>query len=365
MIDFERYGGIVRLSSALHRYFGLECEEEADERLSRWLDHNQFRCVIVVLLDALGTSVLNKAARPEGWFRTHMAFETTTVYPPTTSAATTSFLTSRYPVQNAWLGWNQYFAEKNDEIILFRERSQYGDDTYPGFVSRTIPVEWLMDKLNRKGIKADSVWPSFGSSHPSRSFDEFCENVYHAASDPECRFVYGYWDDPDGYMHEYGPSSPGLPDLIGMMEEQIAQLSERLPEDTGLMIIADHSQIDSEHYALDEDEELCECLLSAPSLEARTVSFRVKEECRERFRKLFSERFKNRFLLLTHEEVLEQRVFGKGNAHPRAEDFIGDYLAVALTPLELNYRRGKDEKGNHAGGMEEEALIPVILNLKL
>ena len=145
----------------------------------------------------------------------------------------------------------------------------------------------------------------------------------------------------------------------------VKQLAERLPEDTGLMIIADHSQVDVEHYALDQDAEICECLALRPSLEPRAASFFIKEGKKEQFEKLFRERFKDSFLLLSHDEVISSNLFGSGTAHERFEEFIGDYLAIALTPVQFDYLKGSDMRGNHAGGMEEEALIPLILDPRL
>ena len=361
----EWYGGILNLSAALYSYYGLETGRQPDPDLAFWLETNHFRCVTVLLLDGLGTSILEKAGSVNGWFRSHMHKSVTTVFPPTTTAATTSFLTGRSPKENAWLGWNQYFREKDDQIILFREMSQYTPAVYPGFVQQALPVKWIMDALKEKGIKADSVWPAFGYSHPSRTFEEFCDNVLAASSDPDTRFVYGYWDNPDDWLHEHGPSDPGLPALIGEMENAVRQLADRLPEDTGLMIIADHSQIDVEHYALDQDLEICECLASRPSLEPRAAGFFIREGKKEQFAKLFGERFKDSFLLLSHDEVISSGLFGTGIAHERFEEFIGDYLAIALTPVQFDYLKGSDMRGNHAGGMEEEALIPLILDQRL
>ena len=43
-------------------------------------------------------------------------------------------------------------------------------------------------------------------------------------------------------------------------------------------------------------------------------------------------------------------------------EFIGDYLAVAKGNVSLVYQaKGKTVKGDHAGGLKEEAMVPVIL----
>jgi translation initiation factor IF-2 len=87
----------------------------------------------------------------------------------------------------------------------------------------------------------------------------------------------------------------------------------------------------------------------------------IKPEKKEAFRTYFNKKFGNAFLLLDHDEVIRQGWFGKGTPHPRFEEFIGDYIAIALGPLQLDFIRGKDTHGSHAGGMASEAMIPLIL----
>ena len=358
---FEDYGGIVNLGTSIYEYFGLQASGQPDDTVSSWLKTNQFECIVVILLDGMGISIIENTLSGKGFFRSRLAKKVTTVFPPTTTAATTSFLSGMYPKETGWLGWNQYFKEKDDQIIPFLERSMYGDEVYPGFVAEAIPVRNIVDELNRNGIHASSVWPAFGASYPSRDYDEFLKNIGYAVSEQDCRFVYAYWDEPDGFMHMCGPEDKRLPFIMRSMEEKTEAMIRNLPEGTGVMIIADHSQIAVKHYDLKTDADLCECFSKAPSLEFRAASFYIKDSMKDRFERLFSERFKDSFLLLTHEEAVNSCLFGNGKPHPRFEDFIGDYLAVALTPLQLDYLKGKDLKGNHAGGMKEESLIPLIL----
>ncbi len=352
---------ILQVSASLHQYCGAESEYASDPAVDEWLNSHHFRCVIALLIDGMGSEITKKKLKEEDFFRKNQRKTVSTVYPPTTTAATTAFQTARSPKENAWLGWNQYFKELDDQVILFRNQSQYGEEKYPGFSWKTLPVLSLQDELSQHGIKADSVWPGWSEHNPCRTYQCMLEKLTDLTADKDMRFVYAYWDRLDEMMHELGPSDERVDWELKRLDQLTATFAEQLSEDVGLLIIADHGQIDVEHYALDQDEELCSCFRKPPSLEARTPAFFIKPECMDTFSKLFRAKFKDSFELLSHNEVVQSGIFGPGTAHPRFEEFIGDYTAFAISDLQLDYIKGKNLLGNHAGTLDAERLIPVIM----
>ena len=115
-----------------------------------------------------------------------------------------------------------------------------------------------------------------------------------------------------------------------------------------------------EVFDLAKDKELCALFRHKPALEPRAAAFYIREEKLSRFEALFHERFGNAFELLRQQDVIQQRVFGPGIMERHLAEFTGDYLAVANTPLSFTYGK-KAMKAHHAGGMEEELMIPLIL----
>ncbi len=353
--------GLLQISASLHHQYGLETGYENDPDVTGWIEKHDLRCIVAVLIDAMGSGILRKHLDENAFFRRHMIKQTETVFPTTTAAATISFLTGRSPAENAWMGWNQYFREKDDNIVLFLNRSQYGTGIYPEFAEHALPIRKIYDELNQNGYKAASVWPHFGTSYPCQSFEEQMEKAVKLASDPEMRFVYVYWDALDSCMHQYGIDHEYTRQMLRKLNDTAEKAAERLPDDAGILFIADHGQINAEHYDLEQDAELTACLKRPPALETRAAAFYIKEGMQETFETVFRKRFGSRFTLLTHAEVLEQNVFGTHGRHPRMEEFIGDYLAIAETELQLDYIKGKDMVGSHAGNMYDERMIPVIL----
>lgn len=64
---------------------------------------------------------------------------------------------------------------------------------------------------------------------------------------------------------------------------------------------------------------------------------------------------------MTKEEVFSENILGYGKTHPKTADFIGDFFAVALGEINIDYKRGDFEMvGVHAGLTEEEMTVPFI-----
>ena len=145
-MDFSRYGETVAVSNSLRSYLNLETYHRTDSDVDQWLKEKDIHRIAVLLVDALGTSVLKKHLNDDSFLLSHMYKSITPVFPPTTSASTTSIRTGKMPCETGWLGWNQYFKEKDDNIILFLNRSQYGNQEYPGFSYKALRS--VLQKMN-------------------------------------------------------------------------------------------------------------------------------------------------------------------------------------------------------------------------
>lgn len=354
--DYEH--SLLQASGSLHAWFGIDRGHGSDPDIDAWLQEYQPKHLIAFLIDAMGVSILERHLPPDSFLRRHMRKEVSTVFPPTTAAATTAFMSGLSPKETGWLGWNQYFPEKNDEIILFLNEGQYSHTVYEaGFSRRTLPAERIYEALQRKSIRADSVWPGWGDDNPCETFDKLLDQTVRLAS--ENSFLYVYWDQLDTLMHRYGTGAGIIGETLQEYDRKIEAFCEQLPEDTAVLITADHSQIDVRRHELSEDTDLCAMLEHRPALEQRTAAFFVKEGMKQPFREIFEQRFGNDFVLLDGDEAAD--LFGPGKAHERTRAFLGDWVAVGISDLELDYMPAHAHIGNHAGFLREERMVPLIL----
>ncbi len=355
---------ILQLSSSIHHFYQIDTGYATNPIVDAWIQQHSFKRIFTILIDGMGSEILKKYANPNGYFLTHMQDEIETVYPPTTAAATTAFRCGKAPSETGWLGWNQHFSEVNDEVILFYGSSQFDQKQYGNtFAYEKLPVTFLEKKLLEKGISADTVWPSWGQTHPCADYADLLQCLLQLQEDDNLSYVYAYWDQFDTLMHKKGPNNPSVKEELYRLDQLTQQFVKQIHPDTGVLILADHGQIDVHNINITKDRELCSYLDKRPSLESRTVSFFLKEGCNDAFEQYFQQKYGQSFLLLSREEVLNKKVFGPKTGENRFEEFLGDYIAFATDTACLSYGgAGMNHKGQHAGTTKEERIIPVILS---
>lgn len=224
-------------------------------------------------------------------------------------------------------------------------------------------------------IKAYEVTPSYSDKRAKRtiradSIDEVIQNIQILCDNSDEKFIFAYCDNPDATLHKYGTTSIEAKEYIKETEIKIKNMCESLPEDTVVIISADHGHKDVEKaYTLLDYPEIKECLIMPESLESRCLTFWVKKEMKKEFEQRFNKIFKNEFLLMTKEEFLEKHFLGYGQKHPKIDDFIGDYMALSISGsiirLETFLAEGKKvKKSTHCGLTNEEMEVPIIIAKK-
>lgn len=360
---------ILTYVASIRNYFGLTSSYLAHEGLSRILNEKRPEKIFLMLIDGMGANLIEKKLPEDSFLRKHLTYVTTTVFPSTTTAATTAIRNGKAPNENAWLGWCQYLREVDDIIIPLRSCSYYEDKIYPDDVMmKYVPVTATEDELNQKGIPARILYPSFRPDG-CEDFDQMCSRLIRFSNDDDFRYIYVYWDKYDSFMHKHGPSSKICDAYLNYLNSEIENLAENLAEDTMLIVTADHGQVDIGRTYNLYGSPFDAYFVIRPSMEPRAMAFFIKEGLQEEFARKFKETFEKDFVLLSHKQVLETHLFGDHENHPHFEDFIGDFLAIAKSDLILDYsEKPKDFTGGkfgmHAGLCEDELMVPVITYMK-
>lgn len=356
--DYEN--SILNLSCSILQHFGVKPEHHTlpavDEILSRNYKH-----VVVVLLDGLGMNILEKHLTYKDFLRRHLLTDYSSVFPPTTTAATTTFLSGKSPVEHGWLGWDVYFEKEDKTVTCFfntlqDSTSQAADYNIP---EKYIPYENIIDKINKAGVgKAYGVFPFGIEPHPE--INNWIETVRKHCHTDEKNFVYAYWKQPDSDLHLKGTNSNDISKLVQELNAKMTYLCEECPE-TLFFITADHGHTDIRNETLVEDyPEIAEMLIRQTSIEPRAISFYVKPEFLEKFPAKFNEKLGNDYMLLTKQQALEMELFGPGNPNQNLTG-IGDFVAAACGEKTLLWNKNsKHFKSHHAGLTENEMRIPLI-----
>ncbi len=349
--------------ASVRNYFGLSSSYPPDRRLSGLLEEKKPEKIFLLLIDGMGLKQIQRKLDVDAFLNRNLFASTVSVFPPTTTAATTSIRNGKAPNENGWLGWCQYLKEIDDIIIPFRSRGFYNGAEYEeGIFGKCVPVNATENELKRIGIGAGILFPSFAEDG-CEDFDEMCMRLIDLSYSGEYRYVYAYWDKYDTYMHEHGPSSKICDSYLEHINYEIEHLAKNLKEDTLLIVTADHGQVDIKRFYNLWNSPFEPYFARRPSLEQRAMAFSIVKGKEKEFEKRFKEAFEDDYVLLSKSQVLESKLFGVRGDHPRFEEFIGDYIAIAKSDMVLIYREGGDYfyKGQHAGMCDDEMMIPLIV----
>ena len=356
------YGqGVVAAMSAVREFMGLSMYHSSDEMVLQWLKENQFKQVIVMLIDGMGAHQIQQHCDATDFLKTHCAKIIDTVYPPTTVAATTSILTGKQPCETGWLGWQQYFSDIDQNLQMFLNQDYYTmDQRKDRYTYQALPIKTMIEEAEEKGIPAKELFP-YWKDDGAKSFEELCHQVVKESQSQDKKLIYAYWDGYDSFMHKHGESAKESADMLRGFDEILANTMSWLSKDSGLMILADHGHIDVRCKYLVDYPDLIECFSHMPGLEPRTIAFYIKDGKKEIFKNLFIRYFQNDFKLFTKDEIIDRKLFGDGELHPAFTSFLGDFVACATFDLVLDWNPLYEVKGAHAGMTKEEMKIPLIL----
>ena len=352
---------IAGVPNSIMKKFGITPPGKTLPLLDEWLtgDHKN---IIVILLDGMGVNIVKENTSPDGFFRQNLKGEFDSVFPPTTVAATTSIMSGLQPCEHGWLGWDCYYPQVDKNVTVFLNTEQ-GTDTPAA--DYNIPWEYtgyesVFDRFGKAGLKAYAVAP-FLPPHPD-SFEKIADQVKELAGEPGKKYIYAYWREPDGTMHDSGCYSPEAKAVIASLQDQIEALCKEL-KDSLIIVTADHGHIDTRNVSITDYPRLMECLVRMPSIEPRALNFFVKKEKRMQFEEEFKRQFENQFVLMTKEEVIESQLFGTNAEHECFRDMLGDYLAVGVGDVTIfnTEEEARNFIGVHAGLTKDELKIPLII----
>lgn len=367
---------ILNTITSILKYYNVNTPHPSLEVLDEKLN-KKYKNVILLILDGMGYNVLKKSS-PNGYFLQNQIDCVTSVYPSTTVAALTTYYSGQPPYETGWIGWSQYFKEYGRTIDMFSHNESYLGQTINysklNVFNEIMNYKTIFEKIEEASlnVKAYEIEPIYAERRSKRTliadnFDELVNQIELLCQTTDDKFIMAYSDNPDSILHQFGTSSQEATSFILSAEKNISKLYNKLPENSILIISADHGHKDIQKaYTLLDYPDIQECLIMPPYLESRAVMFWVKEDMKKQFEERFNNVFENEFILLTRKEFLDKHFLGYGQKHPKLDDFIGNYIAIStsnsIIKLETFLANSKDvKKSTHCGISKEEMEVPVIV----
>lgn len=357
---------LVSVTNSILKYYGAKTHHPTLFEVDNLLSKN-YKNVVLLVIDGMGINVLERNLSQNAFLRQHINLEISSVFPPTTTAATTSILTGQTPAEHGWIGWSCYFKEVDKCIDLFSNHESgtenpASDEHQPYKLMPYETIHSKIDKATNGKIKTCFVSPF--SEFFANTMGGICEQIKMLCETDEQKFVYAYHVQLDHDMHDFGVSPDCIMQLMKSYDEQISNLANSL-KDTLLLITADHGMTDITMKKIEYYPELEKMLKRHICVESRCCSFYIKDEYKTEFPILFDKTFGDKFVMYTHDEFIKSGLLGKGKHHKKVDDFIGDYVAIAVSDFAIWYNdiNGKfnDFNGAHAGLSKDELTIPLIV----
>lgn len=372
MPDYSR--STLSITASLLKFWGVKPDYPTLPEIDRALNDGNIRTVIVILFDGMGENLLRRKLPNDAFLVKNDACAISAVFPSTTTAATTSLWTGLSPVEHGWLGWSLYFKEAGRTVDAFTNRDSFSGEAYRALnlAETYMPLTMIYDRLKGR-VETHAVFPfrsyaTHGADLPHVACDtgDAARIISSLAREPGRKLITYYDGEPDHTMHEKGVESEETLRHFKRINKTAEELVKSLPDDALLIVTADHGLVDvTGEVNLNALPALMECLEMLPSVERRAASFFVKSNKKAQFEREFKAACGDDFVLYTHDEVFEKHLLGLGKPHPKADDFIGDYLAVATGTRYFGFSTPASREfhliGQHAGLTDDEMTVPVIL----
>ena len=356
---------LTNLACSIRKYFELPYHHQTLPYIDKILEEKKPENVILILFDGMGSKILERSLSSNDLFIKNKYKEITTVFPATTTAATTSIRTGLNPIEHGYLGWNTYINEIDKTITLFLNEEKN---------TNKVSKEFL-DYKSKLSYKSIAVEITETTDYIGKEFFPFkakntikYDNLKHGLnllseeiSKKGKKFLYLYDDEPDHSMHNYGPNSNIVKKIIKEKNDCIKEFSKKI-KNTIVFIVADHGHIKVDNIFLKDYKKILNMLERTTSIEPRAVSFKVKKEFLNTFETEFKKNFGKHFKLYSNQEIIDANLFGYGQPHNIFKDAIGDFIAIAEDSNKalLNI----DDKilvSQHAGYTDDEILVPLII----
>lgn len=358
------------INSLLH-YYGVENNHATLRELDAILAKRKYKKIVFLVMDGMGNNIINKYTK--GLFIEQKNIgPISSVFPSTTTAAMNTYYSALAPIEHAWLGWSCYFKECSRTINLFPGTDKYSSENIEYDYRYLIGYEDIFSQIKKvNNAELVYLYPKYlKNNYPVKNvkvknLKHLFKSIKKQLKGNNNKFIFAYSDEPDHSEHLYGPSNKKIEKMMLNINNLTEKYFKNIKDDTLIIISADHGQIDVEETIyLEDHKDFLNTLELLPTIEPRAASFFVKKNKILEFETLFNDIFKDKYVLFKKEEVFKHHFFGNGIIHPKADDFVGDYLAVATNKSILEYKRDKTNwtfKGHHAGMHPDEMNIPLII----
>ncbi|MES9993975.1 MAG: alkaline phosphatase family protein [Candidatus Thiodiazotropha sp.] len=374
-------GSIVNLMSSLQAALDGPGHSYPPLELLAFEPLESYRKILLWIVDGLGANYLR--AYPEATtLNAHMKGAITSVFPPTTATAVTTFLTGDAPQQHGLTGWHMYFRELGAVLAVLPGRPRYGGAGLGQAGINTAAFHGHTPFSDKIGCDSVMLSPGYiaesdyNLAHLGRSrllghrdLADFSTQLTEVLTKSEERYIYAYWSELDNIGHQSGIWSNEAKGHLLEIDQVFSNLLEQCQGTDSLIIVcADHGQVDTtaaDWVYLDDHPQLREMLSLPLCGEPRAAYCYLRPGYENAFDDYVASELTGKAVVYPAAEIMEQCWFGLGVPHSQLDQRIGDRLLLMEGNYTIKDRLAQERRyelvGVHGGTSDDEMNVPVII----
>ena len=123
--DFDYNNSILALSNSLLKYYGVHPFHPTLKILDEMLSAQNHKNIVFMIMDGMSVDNIRRHLPKDSFIASHIVTPIYSVFPPTTTAATTTFHSGLSPLESGWIGWTSYYKEYDRIIENFLNTDYY------------------------------------------------------------------------------------------------------------------------------------------------------------------------------------------------------------------------------------------------
>ncbi|MET0052245.1 MAG: alkaline phosphatase family protein, partial [Candidatus Thiodiazotropha sp.] len=246
-------GSIVNLMASLQQGLGGRAHAYAPLRHLPVAEVSRHRQVILWVIDGMGLHLLRQ--HPEATaLNAALRERMTSVYPPTTASAVTTFLTGDAPQQHGLTGWYMYFRELGACLAVLPGRPRYGGTAYAQAgidVRKLLGNRPFSERITRPSsiLSPRTIAESdFNRAHLGTSrllsyngLEDLRKQMIQAIQGGDPGYLFAYWSELDAIGHRDGIASERVANHLLELDRAFMEIAdEARKHDVLLLVTADH-----------------------------------------------------------------------------------------------------------------------------
>jgi hypothetical protein len=204
---------------------------------------------------------------------------------------------------------------------------------------------------------------------PYRTRQQCFDQVARLCGEDHRKYIYAYWAGFDMLAHGYGVASQQVASHFLELDQAFEKLVDEVAgSDSILLVSADHGFVDAppeKRISVADYPEFRNCLQVPLCGEPRLAYCYVRHDKRQEFEAYVEAVFSGKAQLYLSQDLVDDNLYGLGEAHPELASRTGDYTLVMQDDHVIIDSLPGDKMpqlvGYHGGLSSREVHVPLIM----